>query len=132
MEKKTVAVMNSSREITDVLSEVFKRAGFNTTDIFTYKFKNGDVDFEEFVENNKPNVIVYDIAIPYKDNYELFQSLLAKDVAKDIPFILTTTNKKALEEIVGETMAIEIVGKPFDMNHLVDIVKNASSKKTSI
>lgn len=75
---------------------------------------------------------MYDIAIPYKDNYELFQLLLAKDVAKDIPFILTTTNKKALEEIVGETMAIEIVGKPFDMKHLVDIVKKASSKNPSV
>jgi hypothetical protein len=39
--------------------------------------------------------------------------------------VVTTTNKRALE-LVGETGAIEIIGKPYDLDHVVDAVKKAA------
>jgi hypothetical protein len=37
--------------------------------------------------------------------------------------VLTTTNKKRLEELVGPTDAFEIVGKPYDLEMIVGAVK---------
>jgi DNA-binding response OmpR family regulator len=71
-------------------------------------------------------VIVYDIAIPYEENYALFNRLRSRESAKGIPFVLTTTNKKALEKLVGKTPAFEIIGKPFDLDEMIKAVRLAS------
>ncbi len=40
-------------------------------------------------------------------------------------YILTTTNKCALEAFVGEAPALELMGKPYDIDTLVDAVRRA-------
>jgi len=40
-------------------------------------------------------------------------------------FVLTTTNKPALDQLVGETEAIEIIGKPYDLDQVVAAVRSA-------
>jgi len=40
--------------------------------------------------------------------------------------LLTTTNKRVLESLVGPTDAIEIVGKPYDLDRIVTSVKSAA------
>jgi DNA-binding NtrC family response regulator len=39
--------------------------------------------------------------------------------------LLTTTNKDALAECVGSTEALEIVGKPYDLDELLTAVRRA-------
>lgn len=120
-----VAVMNSSKEITEVLELALNTHGFQTTSIFTYEFKNHEKNFDAFIKKYAPQVILYDIAIPYKENYELFKRLSGRATAHGIGFVLTTTNKEKLEEIVGPTGAHEIVGKPFDLMNIINAVRNA-------
>jgi DNA-binding NtrC family response regulator len=40
-------------------------------------------------------------------------------------WVLTTTNKGALDELVGSTPALEIIGKPFDLDQMLETVKRA-------
>ena len=111
MPQVRVAVMNTSKEITDMLQEVLKIEGYSTCSVFTYQMKKDEEYFDQYLEKNVPQVVVYDIAIPYEENYALFNRLRSRKSAKNIPFVLTTTNKKALEELVGKTSAFEIIGK---------------------
>jgi DNA-binding response OmpR family regulator len=132
MNRINVAVMNTSKEITDMLSEVLTDAGFHTTATFTYAFKNNESLFDEYLEANKPDVIVYDIAPPYRENYFFFERLYSRSSAKTVPFVLTTTNKDALESFVGKTPTHELIGKPFDLQEIIDSIKKAYGRKISV
>jgi len=45
-----------------------------------------------------------------------------------IPFLLTTSNKVALEGLVGPTDAYQIIGKPEDLNYLLRAIDSAVLK----
>ena len=125
MDQFKVAVINTSKEIVEVLQELFESEGYKTCGTFTYLYKGNESHFDEFINQNKPDVIIYDIALPYKDNFELFKKLSEKMKENHIPFILTTTNKEALESFVGKTNTHELIGKPYDMQEIVDAVQRA-------
>jgi DNA-binding response OmpR family regulator len=120
-----VAVMNTSKEITAVLEEILRSEGFATCSTYTFMLKEHKERFDEFVKKNHPSVIVYDIAIPYEENYNLYKQISDRPSADGISFVLTTTNKKALEKLVGKTKAHEIIGKPYDLQEIVDAVNAA-------
>lgn len=125
MEKLRVAILNSSQEIIDVLAEVFKEEGYDTCTSFAYLYKGDDQAFDRFINQCKPDVIIYDVAIPYKENYALFKKLSEHESVSHIPFILTTTNKTVLESLVGKTSTHELVGKPYDLHEIVNAVEHA-------
>jgi DNA-binding response OmpR family regulator len=130
MSQFKAAVMNSSQEITEILLETLRQEGITANAIFTHELKGKEERFDEFMLLNKPSVIIYDIALPYEENYKLFKRLIRRSSARGVAFVLTTTNKEALESLVGKTKAFEIIGKPFDLNILVNAVKSAYSKTT--
>ncbi len=68
-------------------------------------------------------MIIYDIAPPYEENWKFFQLIKGAKAAEGRQFVLTTTNRAALEQFVGEIDAIEIIGKPFDLDEVLTTVK---------
>ena len=47
-----------------------------------------------------------------------------------LQFVLTTTNKPALDKLVGETEALEVIGKPYDLRQVVDAVRAALARSS--
>jgi len=121
--KTTVAIINSSDDIIETLQLVLEDEGFQTVGANFVDFKKGKRDFVAFCQEHDPQVILFDVAPPYEENWTFLQLLQnAKEVAGR-HFVITTTNKEVLEKLVGETGAIEIVGKPFDMEEILTAVK---------
>jgi len=123
---KVIAVVNSNEDTVEMLRNCLQQNGFSS--IVTghiNDFKRGTSDFPEFVAEHDPKVIVYDISIPYDQNWTFLRLLLDTESMRGRKVVVTTTNKDRLEELVGPTQAIEIVGKPYDLERIVGAVKSA-------
>lgn len=124
-----IAVVNSNEDTVEMLRQSLIQHGF--TSVVTghiRDFRDGAEDFPKFVHRHDPAVFIYDIAIPYDQNWTFLRLLLDSESMRGRKVVLTTTNKKRLEELVGKTDALEIVGKPYDLDQIVGAVKTALGK----
>src|SRR5690349_5369704 len=104
---------------------MFEQHGFETVSAHIDQIKRGEVDFVDFVTTHDPQAVVYDIAPPYDHNWTFLKLLRNTDVMRGRPVVLTTTHKANLERLVGPTEAIEIIGKPYDLEQVTKAVTRA-------
>jgi DNA-binding response OmpR family regulator len=122
-EPNVVAIINSNEDIVEAIRLILGDAGFVTVGAHLVDFKKGRQDLVAFLQENNPRVIVLDIAPPYEENWNFFQLIKNTLAAEGRQFVLTTTNKKILEDLVGRTSTIELIGKPFDLDEIVKAVQ---------
>jgi DNA-binding response OmpR family regulator len=121
-----VAVINTSEDTTDLLRIAFEQAGFVVVSAFTHAIRDSLIDFEAFIRQHRPNVIVYDVALPYEANWRLFLHLRTAPACAHIPCVITTTNVAQVRKVVGnEPVMYEIVGKPYDLGVLIEAARDA-------
>jgi CheY-like chemotaxis protein len=125
---QTVAICNSSPMLVLVMREVLELEGFATVMAHVDDIRRGAEDFLAFITQHQPAVIVWDISPPYDHNWRFFELIRQTATAKDCRFVVTTTNKAVLDELVGENDALQIVGKPFDLEALVQAVTQAAAR----
>ncbi len=118
-----VAVINSNEDVVDTIRLMLDDVGIRSVAGHVIDFKRGRQNFVAFLKEHDPAVIVYDIAPPYEENWRFFQLIKDSQEAQERQFILTTTNKAVLERLVGQIDAIEIIGKPFDLDEIVTATK---------
>jgi DNA-binding response OmpR family regulator len=123
-----VAVINTSEELAELLESVLASEGWSTARGYTLDFKRNRQDITAFLEEYDPSVILWDVAIPYEDNWAYLQEVQRLSAAQGRRFVLTTTNAEVLQRLVGhEVPALEIVGKPFDLDQICTAVEQALS-----
>jgi CheY-like chemotaxis protein len=126
--KPTIAVFNSSDDTVELLRTALEAEGFQTVAGHIPDVKKGDLDLIDFVNHHAPAVILYDISPPYDANWRFLRLVRSSESLKKHQFVLTTTNKPALEQLVGETEALEIIGKPYDLRQVVEAVRTALAR----
>jgi CheY-like chemotaxis protein len=122
----SVALFNSSAETIEILKIALEEKGYAVAAGHVADLKKGQVDVIEFVEQHQPDVIIYDVAIPYEENWRFLRLLQSSEALKGIEWVITTTHRKRLEELVGECGEVyEVVGKPYDLVQITNAVQTA-------
>jgi DNA-binding response OmpR family regulator len=119
----TVAVVNSSDDTVEMLRVALQHAGFESVTAHVDDVKRGVLDFSRFLTEHDPRVVIYDVSPPYEQNWTFLQMLRTTDAMRGRLVVLTTTHKGHLDELVGPTDAVEIVGKPYDVNQVIERVR---------
>jgi hypothetical protein len=105
-----IGIINTSEEMTQLLHEFMSDEGFATAAVYVPEFKRSAHDIAAFFHSHRPQAILYDIDAPYLENWAFFkEQVLARDLLPVSRFVLTTTNRIALERLVGPTNAIELI-----------------------
>jgi DNA-binding NtrC family response regulator len=120
-----VAVINTSEDISTMLAQAVEEEGFRAAVAYVTDLREGRMDLNGFLSEHDPRAIIWDIAIPYDVNWQFFLTCQQQTALRNCPVILTTTNKGALESLVGPTGTLEIIGKPYDLFGLMQKVREA-------
>ena len=126
LDAPVVAIINTSEDIVALLRELLAAEGFRPVTGFVPDFREGRQDLDAFLREHDSIAIIWDIALPYKHNWAYFQEVSAREAARGRRVVLTTTNKRALEALVGSTPAHELAGKPYDIEELLAAVHRAA------
>ncbi len=114
-----VACVNSSQDLVNFLRDIFVLEGFRAVPYAT-SLAEGPETLVAFLQQLHPQAVVYAVSVPYQESWAEFEQVRA--ALPDLHWVVTTTNKRALDELVGPTTTIEIIGKPFDIDVLSQTV----------
>jgi DNA-binding response OmpR family regulator len=118
--RRVVALFNASDDTVEMVQRMLDASGFNClVGCHFADLKKGSVDFARYLAKHEPEVVIFDISPPYAENWHFFKKLRDHKAMEGRGLVLTTTNKDRLDETVGlNSEAIEIVGKPYDLQQI--------------
>jgi CheY-like chemotaxis protein len=122
-----VAIFNTSPDKVDVPRIAFEYEGFVAVSAFTFEIREGEIDLAAFFALHRPDVVVYDIVVPYHANWQLFMHLRRQPPMQGVPVVITTSNAAQVRPLTSGEAVHEIVGKPYDLQQLIALVRQAVS-----
>jgi DNA-binding response OmpR family regulator len=121
-----VALFNASDDTIDMVQTLLTASGSDQTLIWCHfaDLKKGIVDFTKYMHKHNPEVVIFDLSPPYDENWRFFKTMRDAKTMKGRGMVLTTTNKNRLDEVLGEdSHALEVVGKPKDLQQIDAAIK---------
>jgi len=131
--KHVVALFNASDDTVEMVQRMLDASGFNCLiGCHFADLKKGNIDFTRYLDRHEPEVVIFDISPPYQENWNFFKALRDAKAMEGRGLVLTTTNKDRLDEAVGDdSEALEIVGKPYDLDQIKVAIDAALTRATS-
>lgn len=121
-----IAVFNASEDTVDCVTMFFEAKGYRAIgETWAARDPLTPEAAEAFIARYHPDVVVFDVSLPYEANWNNFIEFRRHVNDRNVAVVLTTTNKRALTELIGSTNAIEILGKPYDLEQLAAAVRRA-------
>jgi DNA-binding NtrC family response regulator len=115
-----IAVMNSSRDLVNVLQAALVHQGFRTVTLVS-TIVGGATGPLAFLREHEPAAAVYSVSPPYRESWDILQEV--RQSWQHGHFVITTTNVGALRSWVGPADAIELIGKPFDLDEITQALR---------
>jgi hypothetical protein len=121
-----VAILNSNDDTVEILRLMLENEGMVAVSAHVSDIQRGQFDFSGFLAEHDPKVIIYDVPPPYDRSWLFLEHLRALPVTKNRRFVITSTNPARLQQIASpQEPVLEIIGKPYDLQMIIDSVKKA-------
>jgi DNA-binding response OmpR family regulator len=131
-EPVTVAIVNTNPDVVRLLRVNLERAGFVVFEIHIEDIRLGTTNVDSFLDQHDPKVIVYDVAPPFDQNCRFLEHLRSATGFKGRQFVLTTVNRRRVEELVGlDETVYEVVGEPEEIEQVIRAVREASRARAT-
>ncbi len=124
-DKTIIAIFNSNPEVLELLREAMQSIGHAAVIAHVDDLKRGRIDMIQFVAEHQPDCIIYDVGPPYDTNWTFLRLMMSSKAMQGRAFVVTTTNKRVLEELIGPSDVVELVGKPYDLEQICLAVTRA-------
>ncbi len=123
---KIVCIEDDPKTI-DLVKLILKKEGFEVTGVI-----NGR-DGLAAIEEIRPDVVLLDLMMPDMDGWEVYQSMRASEVMKDIPVIVLTAKAQSIDKVLGLHIAKvnDYITKPFSPSELIQSVRKVLSGEPS-
>ncbi|WP_440626738.1 response regulator [Chryseobacterium sp. 22532] len=116
---KKVVLVQDNEAILDIMDQVLKEEGFDVTSSLT-------TEPIEKIDEIEPDVVIVDDYIKgNKKGSEVIEELKSVPETEDISAVLTSTAHD-LPEKAKECKADDYIEKPFDIDHMIEVVKKNS------
>lgn len=117
--KKKVVLVQDNKDILDIMDHVLEEEGFDVTASLTTE----PIDKIDEIE---PDVVIVDDHIKgEKKGSEIIKALKSDPETEDVSAVLTSTSNN-LPQQAEECKADDYIEKPFDIDHMVEVVKKNS------
>ena len=121
-----VAILNSNADTVEMLRLMVESEGMVAVSAHVSDIRRGAFDFSGFLAEHDPKVIIYDVPPPYDRSWLFFEHLRGLPVTAGRKFVITSTNPARLQQIAKpDQPVLEIIGKPYDLQMIIDAVKKA-------
>jgi DNA-binding response OmpR family regulator len=131
-DKIVVAIFNTNPEVLELLRQAMQTHGYAAVIAHIDDLKHGRIDMIQFVDEHQPDIIIYDVAPPYDTNWTFLRLMMSSHAMQGRTFVVTTTNKRVLEQLIGPSSVVELVGKPYDLEQIAAAVTAALEKQRKI
>jgi len=122
--RRTVDSMAKVMVVDDAKSELRLIEGIlKTAGLEVVCFPDGE-ELEERIVLERPDLLLLDIVMPYRNGYEILRSLKRDERTKAMPVVLVSSKNQESDRVWGKRQgADEYLGKPFTAEQLVTVVR---------
>jgi len=121
-----LVVLNDSAPVLKMLCNWLQEHGHHCETALRADMPQAHDEVGFFIHKHRPDVVIYDVAMPYSSSWDLLEVIRSAPALQSQPFVITTPNKRKLEQAVGPTSALEIGGPDSDLRRLLKAVEAAA------
>ncbi len=121
---RKVVVIEDDPEMIELVKLILTKDGFEVLGA-----GNGR-DGLGLIEEAQPGCVLLDLMMPDMDGWEVYQSMKADDMMKNIPVIIITAKSQSIDKVLGLHIAKvdDYITKPFTPTELVNSVQKLTDK----
>lgn len=126
MKKGKILIADDEADIVNLL-----RLRLEINDYEVATALNGEEALEK-IQQDKPDLILLDVAMPKIDGFEVCRRLKENKAYKDIPIFILTARTHAKSKEIGKSLEVdEYITKPFNLKTLVAKVDQKLGKNSN-
>lgn len=118
-----ILILDDDMDLLSIVKSLLKKRGY---DVWT--FANWQKAWEK-IRNNKPNLILLDVFLKGMDGMNVCRKLKSTSSTRNIPIIMFSSFPSIAESAIDEFGADEFIAKPFEVNDMMNKIRELLSVK---